>query len=368
MRKTMGNLFRAALALLVVMAVPLLSVPALAATADTIELAENGTVTVVSGHAAEELLSSVQVRIRIAPAEGQSVGFTFSAGLADRLTRYSYTDGTLSVYVAGTAPLLAAGQDRFVLGAVTGGDVAGAALPEDALQFVYGRRVVAQSVELVTTEAVPTDTPAPEETAVPEDTPVPAETPEPAPTPESQARTGLRAALDTAKGYDAAGYTPVSFQALQEAIQSAEEALADPAASEAAWTAAGLALQKAIDKLVPVASADGSGPVIGDGQDDGTGAGEPEPGPTVSETFTTAPPTAVAATQTPAPTDEPAAPAEASEPTVTPEPTATATAAPSGGSNAPGTGDEANALFWLAALCVSGLLLTMALRKLKRCR
>ena len=360
MRKSMRDLSRGALALLVMVTVLLLSVPALAATADTVELAENGTVTVISGHAAEEKLSSVQVRISIAPAEGQSVGFTFSAGLADRLTRYSYADGTLSVYVAGTAPLLAEGQDRFVLGAITGGDLASAELPDDALQFVYGRRVVPQSAELTRTGAVPNETPAPEETSVPEDTP------EPAPTPESQIRLDLRTALDTAKGYDAAGYTPASFQALQAAIQSAEEVLANAEASEAEWTAAKQALQAAVDKLVPVASADGSGPVIGDGPDDGTGSGAPEPGPTVSETFPPAERTA--ATEAPTLTPAPTASATPEEPTATPTATPTPTAVPSGTSNAPGTGDEADAALWLAALCASGSLLALALRKLKRCK
>ncbi len=372
MRKSMRDLSRGALALLVMVTVLLLSVPALAATADTVELAENGTVTVISGHAAEEKLSSVQVRLSIAPAEGQSVGFTFSAGIADRLTRYSYADGTLSVYVAGTAPLLAEGQDRFVLGAITGGDLASAELPDDALQFVYGRRVVPQSAELTRTGAVPNETP----------TPAPEDTPEPAPTPESQIRLDLRTALDTAKGYDAAGYTPASFQALQAAIQSAEEVLANAEASEAEWTAAKQALQAAVDKLVPVASADGSGPVIGDGPDDGTGSGAPEPGPTVSETVppvapTAAPTASAAATDTPAATDGPeptadqeatATPAPTASATPTPTATAAPTAAPGGASNAPGTGDEADAAFWLAALCLSGSLLALALRRLKRCK
>ncbi len=356
MRKTMRDLCRGALALLVMATVLLLSVPALAATTDAIELAENGTVTVVSGHAAEEKLSSVQVRISIAPSSGQSVGFTFSAGLAGRLTKYSYADGTLSVYVAGTAPLLAEGQDRLALGAITGGDLASAELGDDALQFVYGRRVVTQAAELTRTGSVPNETA----------TPAPEDTPEPAPTPESQIRLDLRTVLDRAKGYDAAGYTSASFQALQAAIQSAEEVLANADASETEWTAAKQALQEAMDKLVPVASADGSGPVIGDGPDDGTGAGAPEPGPTVSETFPPAEQTA--ATEAPTLTPAPTASATPEEPTATHTATPTPTAVPSGTSNAPGTGDEADAALWLAALCASGSLLALALRKLKRCK
>lgn len=352
MMKAFEHICKAALALAVMLALlALLSVSALAAEAngdavDTVEVTENGTVTVISGHAAGEMVSSVQVRIGVSPAEGGTVGFTFDGGLAGRLTNSSYRDGILSIYIAGTAPLMAPGQDRLALGTVTGADLASVQLPEDALQFVYGRRVIAQSAdaELVGIERKADE---PEQTTVP------------APAPGSEIRSKLQTALEQAKGLDPAGYTQTSYAELLAAIEKAEAVLADPNAAETDLSAAAAGLQEAVDRLVPVASPDGSGPVIGDDQDDGSGAGGTEPGPDDS-----------GADKIPAVTTVPAA--DDDGPDISPEFNADATNSPAptanGQSSAPNTGDSSYAAAWAGLLCLCGLMLAGILRRRKTCR
>ena len=109
-----------------------------------------------------------------------------------------------------------------------------------------------------------------------------------------------------------------------------------------------------------------AGGVIGDGYDDGTGAGAPEPTATAEATQM---PTA-----TPGPTAEPAAATEPTQtPAATPEPVTRAadTAVPAAtaqpaGPQAPATGDETVALPWALTLCLCGALLAAVLVRRKR--
>lgn len=372
MTMTIQNICRALLALLAALTLLLLlAAPALAADgADTVEIGEDGTVTILSGRLAGEMVSSVQVSIRISPAEGATVGFDFDAGMAGRLTNASYRDGTLNIYAAGTAPLAAVGQSAVVLGVITGGDLAGAELPEDALRYVYGVRVIAQSADAQVLwngpEAEPGDGPA---------------------LPESQARAALREALEQARAIGPDGYTQSSYAELQTAIEEAEAVLARSDAADGDLNAAAAALQRALDRLVPVAEADGSGPVIGDGADDGTGSGAPEPSetqdggstalPEVTDGGSTVSPEATAAlapTATPAPTDD-AGPSISpdftgqSEATATPAPTPTAAPTPTSAveqAGAPNTGDDSPILACALVLCLSGALLAAICRRRSR--
>ena len=376
MTKTIQNTRRTALALLAVLTLLfLLSMPVLAASGtDTVEIGEDGTVTIVSDRLADEMVSSAQVRIKISAAEGASVGFAFDAGLAGRLTNSSYRDGALNIYVAGTAPLMAAGQNRLTLGAISGGDLESAELPEDALQYVYGARVIAQSAEAQVrrsgSETQPDDEPG--------------ETPAPVPSPESGAESRLRKALELARGIERTGYTETSYAEFLAALEEAEAVLAKSGATDAELDAAAAALQRAIDRLVPVADADGSGPVIGDGADDGTGSGAPEPsadpqsgegqnaagGPSVTD----GPAASPELTASPKPSVSPE-PADDTGPSISPEftggtgsaattaPTAvpTTTANAGGQAGAPDTGDGSPILPWALVLCLSCGLLAAAL-------
>lgn len=365
MTMTIQNIRRALLALLAAMTLLfLLAAPALAADgADTVEIGGDGTVTILSDRLAGEMVSSVQVSIRISPSEGESVGFAFDAGMAGRLTNASYRDGTLNIYAAGTAPLAAVGQSAVVLGAITGGDLASAELPEDALRYVYGVRVIAQSADAEVLwngpESEPGGGPA---------------------LPESQARAALQKALEQARAIGPDGYTQSSYEELLAAIEEAEALLDKSDAADADLDAAAAALQRALDRLVPVAEADGSGPVIEDGADDGTGSGAPEPSEATDGGSTASPeatgiPEATAAlepTATPAPTDD-AGPSISpdftgqSEATATPAPTAAPTPISAGDQpGAPNTGDSSPILACALVLCLSGVLLAAICRRRSR--
>lgn len=389
MTKTMQRIRLGASALAIVMTLlfPLSARALAAAGTDAVEIGEDGVVTLVSDRLAGEMVSSVQVRIGVDAAEGDSVGFVFDGGLAGWLTNSSYRDGTLNIYVAGTTPLMAAGETRLTLGTITGGDPASVTLPEDALQYVYGTRVIAQSAEANVYWSAP-DT---GEDSGPEGDS--GDVPGPAPLPESGARSGLQELLAQAKGIGPEGYTLTSYEQLLSAIADAEAVLADSNAADADLNAAAAALQKALDQMVPVAEADGSGPVIGDGADDGTGSGAPESTaappsdeeqdapdvPPVTDMPTATPGLTASAepTATPEPTTGPE-PTDSSEPTTAPEPTAdpasvddsrpsispeftatadeqaTPTAAAAGQPSAPDTGDDTPVLLWTLVLCLSG--------------
>ena len=86
----------------------------------------------------------------------------------------------------------------------------------------------------------------------------------------SRSHSDLQEALDEAEGYDPSGYTPESYEALQQAAAQAREALTsgdDSRLSEAMEK-----LRQAIDGLVPQTSADSNGEVIQDGAEGDPGA------------------------------------------------------------------------------------------------
>ncbi len=364
--------------------------------ADIIEISEDGTVTLISGHLAEEKLSSLQLELKV--EEGEA-GFQFSESLGDRLKYCSHGDGTLRIFIAGSEPLLAEGETSLVLGTVTGEGVRVTPV-EDSLQFVRGTRMAAQTLTEAKNQE-PDPTPAPDQP--PEGGGAGEQAPTITPDQTEDARNRLIAELDSAaalygagdtrytqdswgklltaveqavqlrdrgdasqaeleaaleqlraairglvpigraalgeavtsaRAYAAAEYTQDSYRALQDAVANADAVLADPSADETAWSEALARLQEAIDRLVPYTGADSNGKAIPDGPDGGSGGAD---GPTTTPVV-----------NTPAPS-----------------------AAPSGGSKgapgvAPNTGDETAVLPWIMLLTLSGTgLLLLARRRRK---
>lgn len=362
---------------------------------DIIDISEDGTVTLISGHLAEEKLASLQLELKV---EEGVAGFQFSESMGDRLKYCSHGDGTLRIFIAGSEPLLAEGETALVLGTVTGEGVRVTPVA-NSLQFVRGTRMASQILaEAASQEPEPEPSQPPEEGDTGERAPVtrPDHTDD-----REDARASLRAELDSAaalygvsdtrytqdswgalltaveqatqlldrgdasqqeleaalsqlqaairglvpigraalsetlasaKGLSAAAYTQDSYRALQDAIAHADAVLADPSADEADWSAALALLQEAIDRLVPYTNADSNGEAIPDGPDGGDSR-------------------AADGTNTPAPV--------------------TATPAPAGGaakqqSVVPNTGDETAALTWVALLALSGAgLILLASRRRK---
>ena len=175
----------------------LLPAGARAAGDDGFRLDEQGTVTVVSGHAAQERISSLCFSLSVDAAGAEKVDFTFNNSNAKVLEyRYDGTTGELKVYVAGTEALFGAGTDSLALGRVTVADGNGNAVEarvsvvEDSLRYVYGTELrTMENVDLPGEVTLPggkvqvTPTPAPTPTPTPVTTPAPTPTPTLAPTP-----------------------------------------------------------------------------------------------------------------------------------------------------------------------------------------
>ena len=175
----------------------LLPAGARAAGDDGFRLDEQGTVTVVSGHAAQERISSLCFSLSVDAAGAEKVDFTFNNSNAKVLEyRYDGTTGELKVYVAGTEALFGAGTDSLALGRVTVADGNGNAVEarvsvvEDSLRYVYGTELrTMENVDLPGEVTLPggkvqlTPTPAPTPTPTPLTTPAPTTTPTLAPTP-----------------------------------------------------------------------------------------------------------------------------------------------------------------------------------------
>ncbi len=308
--------------------------------ADDVTVAEDGTVTLLSTHAADEAIRSAQLVLTAISQQEGTLGFTFSPGLGDRLTQSALKSDGLYIYISGSEPLMAAGQMELVLGNVTGAEPGSVSLAPGSLEYVYGRRTVAQAA------AEPVQA-----------TPEPEATPDPSGgvqvTPEDAARASLKAELDSvdriyatdqttrskytsdswdalvvaidrayqvlndpaatsqmlaealqqlrnaqaglvpvgwaalqqaleqAGSYDEASYTPESYAALRQAVAEAQEALAAGGNDESRLAEALSKLEQAMADLVPQTDADSNGEVIHDGADGGgsaRAASTPAPG------------------------------------------------------------------------------------------
>lgn len=382
MKKTVDNIFWTVLALAAALLMLLLTAPQALADGvdsgtDAIEIAEDGTVTLVSGHAAGEGVSSVQFQLRLS---GEA-GFSF-ADLGSRLTYCTQSDGMLHIYIAGSEPLMGSGTTRLVVGTVTG-DVQSVEPVQESLQYVYGRRTVAQNVP----EAVRMDSMWEQlldvlnsanaefgaahmysdeswgvlnsaidhiEQLLDKEDLQPQDVTE-AIAAYDTAKSGLQLAgkdeleelMAESRDVDASLYTAGSYAALQAAVSGAESALNDP--DPLVVAGAVQRLREALSGLVEQQWADSSGSLHGDPRDGGS---EPQASPEIIDE-----PAVLPTPEADTPTDLPAAPASL------PGPTATAAPAAASGA-APGTGDDTPVLLWMAVLCLAGgALAVLALRR-----
>lgn len=305
---------------------------------DSVEIGQDGTVTLVSGHIAGEQVASVQFQLTLGEGDSFTLDPAFAA--AGKITYVSGT-GTVSVYIAGPTALMAPDQTRLTLGTVA--DPAGAALVEGSLRYVYGKSVVQQRIAMFQAP-VPADAEACKEqirsllespkssddyseesyaaylkaageaaALLEEDSPA-------SPEQLQEALNALQSAINnlTLKGLGSlkslldqarstlaeaeaapGGYTAESLAALRDAVSKAEAAV--ESGSEAEWTAAEEALS-AVMSPVPVgtrsvASYDPGGS-NSDGTGDTAGVGDPaaadgtdgtQPTPTTSATPAAAP-------------------------------------------------------------------------------
>lgn len=112
-----------------------------AAPTDAVTISENGTVTLTSSHMAAEKISSVQLKLNVGD---ENAGFSFYVG---EMTKPSLKDGVLSIYIAGTTPLMGEGVTQLALGELTGvADLSGVTLVPNSLEYVYGTRTVSQAI------------------------------------------------------------------------------------------------------------------------------------------------------------------------------------------------------------------------------
>ena len=193
---------------------------------DEITISEDGLVTLSSGHMAGEEISSLSFQLRVLPLEEADVSFTFSKALSDRLTFFSYRDNLLNVYIAGTEPLMGAGETALELGTLNvvdlGGNLTAATvnMEEDSLVYVYGASVVRQTTPAVTDFLV-----------------------------NQVTADELQALITEAESYAEEDYTPESYAALKTALEDAKAVLANESASPTDFNNAFDALYAAIRNL-----------------------------------------------------------------------------------------------------------------------
>ena len=306
-----------------------------------------------SDNMAREGICSVQLTLTGA------ADFTIDKSLAaDRLTHTNAAADGVTIYIAGATPLIPTGMADLFLGTVTPAAGGTVQLADNSLVYVYGNRTVARNVV----------DPADAEVHTPDD--------DIDLTAESVS-VMLKDLVEAAKTADASQYTAEDWNALATALTNAQNVLKkyDDSPSEDMLEELIMAYKDLDERAAAITKKSGggfadnnAGGAIGDGYDDGTGAGAPEP------------------TQTPEPTEEPgtdASPEPAGEDgpvtRAVPDPTATetsaATSAPtaapavqtgSTGPSAPNTGDETVFVPWALMLLMSAAALAAVICRAKR--
>ena len=116
-----------------------------AASGDEFQVDRSGGVTLVSDHAADEGVSSLQFSLTVEPDGAADVGFEFYDSRAQITgSYYNAEENKLNVYMAGTKALFAPGSSALQIGRVvvrgsSGGDApATGSIGENPLQYVYG--------------------------------------------------------------------------------------------------------------------------------------------------------------------------------------------------------------------------------------
>ena len=187
MKKEISRLFMTA-----IVPVTMFSMQVHAESGDGFRLDEQGTVTIVSEHAAREGVSSLQFSLSVNSADAAKVEFQFegnNARIADY--RYDQDQQRLNVYLAGVDALFAENTDSLRVGRLVvldgnGGKASAAvSVVEDSLQYVYGTELKKmEGLDLPGTvqmgeggQTTPTPTQEPLETPPP--TQEPLETPPP---------------------------------------------------------------------------------------------------------------------------------------------------------------------------------------------
>lgn len=109
---------------------------------DAVTIAADGTASLFSSHMADEKVCSMQVSFTVP----EGTVFAFDPGLGGRMTSTGLAGGVMTVYIASADPLLAPGQNTLTLGRFTPAEDVRPV--EDSLAFVFGNRVVAQTLEV----------------------------------------------------------------------------------------------------------------------------------------------------------------------------------------------------------------------------
>ena len=195
-----------------------------AAGADSVKLDEAGTVTVVSGHAAQDRVCSLQLSLSVDAPEAETIEFQFQGSSAKvREFRYDREEKKLNLYMAGADPLFGEQEDTLVLGKVVALDrngvnvAARVSVVADSLQYVSGTEVkTVEDVELPGTvqmagSAQPTQPPA--QTAQP--TQPPAQTAQPTQAPPAQTAQPTQPPAQTAQPTQAPAQTPKPVQTVR---------------------------------------------------------------------------------------------------------------------------------------------------------
>lgn len=201
--------------LLALLAPGALAAEAVDKSTDGVEIGEDGTVTLISGHIGGEQVASVQFQLTLSEGDSFTLDPAFAA--AGKITYVTGTD-TVSVYIAGPTALMGPDQTSLVLGTVT--DPAGAAMVEGSLKYVYGKTVVQQSASSFR-QAGPGD--------------------------EASYREQIQSLLSGEKNQD--DYTPESYAEYVAAADAASRLSADVSAGAEQLQEAFSALQEAINNL-----------------------------------------------------------------------------------------------------------------------
>jgi len=172
--------------------------------ADGLNIDAAGNVAIVSDHAAEDGISSLQFSLAVEAASGAQVEFQFLGSARVQEYRYDGETGRMNVYIAGTEALFLEGTDTLAVGKIlvsdgTGSASAAVSVVEDSLLYVYGTDLVtATDLEIpgkvqIGEASQPVVTPPPvtsPPTDPTESTPEPTQTPPPTSNPDNTGHQG----------------------------------------------------------------------------------------------------------------------------------------------------------------------------------
>jgi len=280
MKKRIFNIVLTVLMLAVLMPVHVLA----ANTNDEIQVTDEGIVTIVSKHGAEEGISSLQLGLLVKPADQNAkVSFEFFDSVAKIAEfRYHEDSGLLNIYLAGTKALFDESGELSV-GTVVVQNQDGKAVTatvdveKESLKYVYGTELKVEEAEVpeqpVTINAGQTTDPDepdnpddPDKPTNPDDpdnpdkptNPDDPDNPDKPTNPDdgdddvskSEIMKELQETLKNAESYSESAYTKESYQAMKKAMEEAKAVLSSPAPTQEELEKALLNLQNAMGALV----------------------------------------------------------------------------------------------------------------------